>query len=157
MVEAVPARVVGGVAKAEVRPQVDDRRAVRREVRDEPGGRAVWQGEEDGVDRRQRGVHLVAGVGEVRMGRADRFGFAGASLEPRDLDVRVALEQADQLGADVARRPDDPDADPRGGAGAAVRRDSRLDAACAHGRTRPLAGGRAAAGWKTWRIAVMAL
>ena len=32
--------------------------------------------------------------------------------EPDDLDVRVAGEQPDQLGADVAGRADDPDPDP---------------------------------------------
>jgi hypothetical protein len=35
-----------------------------------------------------------------------------ASLEPDDLDVGVAPEEPDQLGADIARRPDDPDPDP---------------------------------------------
>ena len=101
------------------------------------------------------------------MRRADRLGVAVAALEPDDLDVRVAREEPDQLAADVAGRPDDADADPlvlglraaapsRCGAGAAVRRDSRLDAACAHGRTWPLTGGRADAGRETWRIAVMA-
>ncbi len=157
MLEAVPARVVGGVAQSEVRPEIDDGRASRGQLWDEFGCRAVRQGEEDRVDRRQGRVHLEAGPREVRMRRADRFGVAGAALEPDDLDVRVAREEADELCPDVARGPDDADPDPLvQGAGAAVRRNSRLDAACAHGRTWPLAGGRAGAGRKTWRIAVMA-
>ena len=54
VLEAVPARVVGRVAEPEVGPEVDDRGAVGHEVRDEAGGRAVGQGEEDGIDLRQR-------------------------------------------------------------------------------------------------------
>ncbi len=54
------------------------------------GGGAVRQGEEDRVDRRQGRVDLEAGPCEVRMRRTDRFGVAGAALEPDDLDVRVA-------------------------------------------------------------------
>ena len=43
---------------------------------------------------------------------ADRLVVAVAAGEADDLDVRVPGEQADELGADVAGRPDDPDADP---------------------------------------------
>ena len=48
---------------------------------------------------------------------ADRVVVAAARREPDDLDVRVASEEADQLGADVAGRADDPDADPELGPG----------------------------------------
>jgi hypothetical protein len=77
------------------------------------------------------------------MRRADRLGFASAALEPDDLDLGVAAQQADELGADVAGRTDDPDADPLAGARPAVRRDlcARLETR-AHWRARPLTGGR---------------
>ena len=50
VLEAIPARVVGRVAQAEVGTEVDDRRAVGDEVRDEAGRRAVGEREERGVD-----------------------------------------------------------------------------------------------------------
>ena len=82
------------------------------------------------------------------MRRTDRFGFAGAALEPDDLDVGVARQEPDELRADVAGGPDDADPDPlvrasraaapsRRGAGAAVRRDSSLDAAALTGARGP--------------------
>ncbi len=93
------------------------------------------------------------------MDPADRVVVAAAAGEPDELDVRVAREQPDQLGADVPGRPDDADPDAPGTAGRihappgageadrATRRDprERLEAR-AHGRdsvadaTRPLSG-----------------
>ena len=52
------------------------------------------------------------GRGEVRVDPADRVVVAAAADEPDELDVRVSRQQPDQLGADIAGRPDDPDPDP---------------------------------------------
>ena len=90
---------------------------------------------------------------------ADRVVLAVAAGEADDLDVRMAGQQPDQLGADVPGRTDDADADPSRpavGAHAAlrageeprrpVRRDRRgRPEPRAHGRTRPLTGG-----WLGW-------
>ena len=112
VLEAVPARVVGRVAQPEVGPEVDDRGAVGDEVRDEAGRRAVREGEERGVDLGQRVPDREVGRGEVRVVAADRIVVAVAAGEPDDVDVRMARQQPDQLGADVAGRADDADADP---------------------------------------------
>ena len=159
MLEAVPARVVGRVAEAEVGPEVDDRGAVGDERRHLGGGRAVGEGQEDGVGRRQAGVDEQLGRGEVRVEVADRLVVAVAPGEADDLDVRVAAQEADQLRADVAGRADDPDAQPtrtvvteaaaqraRQDPGRAVRRDrgGRLEPR-AHGRMKPFADG-----WLGW-------
>ena len=131
VVEAVPARIVGRVAEPEVGPQVDDGRAPGRDVRDDPGGRAVGQGEEDGVDvGRGGGVDRETGRRQVRVGRGDRLVVAAASRQADDLDVGMARQEPDQLRADVAGRADDPDADP-------LRRDQAGDPS----RSRDRAGG----------------
>ena len=90
VLEAVPARVVGGVAEAEVGPEVDDRGAGLDDPGDDGRGRAVGQGEEDGVDVRERGVDDQAGVGEVRVDAVERVAVAVAALEADDRHVRVA-------------------------------------------------------------------
>ena len=79
------------------------------------------------------------------------------ALQSHQLHVRVARQDADELGAHVAGRADDRDADAplaavggdaasgAGEASRAVRRDrSRCVDAHAHGRARPLTGGRLA-------------
>ena len=61
-------------------------------ARDDLGGRAVGQGEEDARRRRRAAgrVDREAGRGEMRVGLADRLVVAAAALEPDDLDGRVA-------------------------------------------------------------------
>ena len=49
MVEVVPGRVVGGIAEAEVRPEVDDRLAALEELVDPAGDGAVGEREEHGL------------------------------------------------------------------------------------------------------------
>ncbi len=64
--------------------------------------------------------------------RVDRVVVAAPAGQPDEVDIRVAGQQPDQLGADIPGRPDDPDADPARPAG-------RVDAALG---ARQLAGGR---------------
>jgi hypothetical protein len=81
----------------------------------------------------------------------DRFAVAITALEADDLGRGMAAQQPDQLGADVAGRADDADADPLAGARPAVRRYRSRFETRAHGRVRPLAVGRleevAGIGW----------
>ena len=112
VLEAVPARIVGGVAQPEVRPEVDDRGAGGEQVRDEPGRRAVGEGQERRVDVGQVGPHGQVGRGEVGVVVADRLVLAVAPGEPDDLHVRMPAQQPDQLAAAIAGRADDPDPDP---------------------------------------------
>ncbi len=126
VLEAVPARVVGGVAEAEIGPEVDDRGAVRDDPGDDAGGRAVGEGEEDRVDVGQRGIDDETRLGEVRVDAVERVAVAVAALEADDRHVRVAGQEADQLGADIAGRPDDADPDAPVGLGAAGRNHPAL-------------------------------
>ena len=112
MQEAIPARVVLGVAQPEVGPEIDDRGPGADEVADHPRRRPVGEGQEDRIDVGERAVDRVAGRGEMRVDATERVGVAIAALEPDERDVRVAHEEPDQLGADVPRRADDADADP---------------------------------------------
>ena len=115
-----------------------------------PWGRARNSASTSGRSRR---VDHVAGRREVGgCVAADRLVAAAARGQRDDVDERVAVEEPDQLGADVAGRADDPDADPQVRSGPAVRRDRRLRLqARAHGRARPFAEGRllsrAGIGW----------
>ena len=93
---------------------------------DDGRGRAVGEGEEDRVHVRERGVDDQAGVGEVRVDAVERVAVAVAALEADDGHVRVAGQEADQLGADVAGRPDDADPDAAVGVGAAGRDHAAL-------------------------------
>jgi hypothetical protein len=70
------------------------------------------------------------------VGPPDRLPVAVAALQSDDLDGRVAVEQANQLGADIPGRTDDPDPDPRPGGRRPidVRASGRLDP-CAPGRS----------------------
>ena len=113
MLEAVPAGIVGGVPEAEVGAEVDDRRAGGRELRDDLGGGTMGQREEDGVRVGDGRVDVEARAVEVDVGPADRLVAAAATHQPHDLDVRMARQQADELGADVAGGTDDGDPDPR--------------------------------------------
>ena len=151
VLEAVPARVVGRVAQAEVRALVDDRRARRRRG---PGrARRRRRGAAPGRRRRPAGssawtVRPV--VARCGMDPGDRVVVAAAPGEPDQLDVRVAGEQPDQLGADVAGRADDPDADPPRPAGrvdarAASGQDARAPVGGGLGR-----GGGGSAGSRSW-------
>jgi hypothetical protein len=75
---------------------------------------------------------------------ADRLCLAATRLEPDQLDGRVTSEEPDQLRPDVPSRAHDGDADPlTRKARPAVRRDrcGRLETR-AHGRARPISGGR---------------
>ena len=132
MREAVPARVVGRVAEPEIRPQVDDRGAVRREVGHDLRGGAVGQRKEDRVRVGDRRVHVEPGPVEVDMGPADRLAGAAAADQPFDLHVRVPREEPDELGADVARGAHDRDTDAR-----APGRRRTVGSAAARQRDRP--------------------
>ena len=112
MLEAVPARVVGRVAQAEVGALVDDRRAGGDEVGDEVRRGAVREGEEDRIRGRQLGMDVEVERRQVRVDAVDRVVVAATPDEPDQLDVRVPRQQPDQLTADIAGRPDDPDPDP---------------------------------------------
>ena len=158
VLEAVPARVVGGVAEAEVGPEVDDRGAAGDDRRNELRGRPVGERQEDGVGGGQVCVDDVRRRGEMGMDRPDGFVVAAAADETDDLDGGVAVEEPDELRTDVAGGADDgdPDATPGCGFGhgsrPAIRLGRRLEAP-AHRRVRPLSGGRhlRKSGW----IAVM--
>ncbi len=155
VLESVPARVVGGVTKPEVGPEVDDRRAAGDQVRYELRGGPVGKGQERRVDVGELRAHRQVGGGEVRVVGADRIVLAVTAGQPDDLDVRMARQQPDELAAGVPGRADDADPDPsrpaidRNAARRAgedprrpVRRDRRgRPESCAHGRTRPFAEG----------------
>ena len=112
VLEAVPGGVVGGVAEAEVRAEVDDRLALVEELVDPRRDRPVGEGEEHGLGVVGHLVeHLEPGRHEARVEALDRVAVALASHEAGDLDVRVAREEPDQLRAHVPRRADDRDPD----------------------------------------------
>ena len=155
MREAVPLRVVGRVAQPEVRAQVDDRGAVRGEVRHDLRGRPVGERQEDRVRLGNRRIDVEAGPVEMDVRPADRLARATASDQPLDPHVRVARQESDELRADVPGGADDRHAYPgtarRPGAieGATRERDGpaprhgRDDGpgGRAHGRAGPLTGG----------------
>ncbi len=116
MLEAVPARIVGRVAQAEVGPEVDHGRARSQQVRHEFGGGAVREGQERGVHVRQLGPHGQVRRGEVGMMVAERLVLAVAAGEPDDAHVGMTAQEPDQLAAAVPGRADDPDADATGAA-----------------------------------------
>ena len=162
MREPVPARVVGRIAEAEVRAQVDDGGAARGQVGHDLRRGPVREREEDGVRVRHGGVHVEPGAVKVNVGPADRLPVPAAPHQAGDLDVRMAREEADQLRADVAGRAHDRDADSgvrgarlaRGGHPTRHRngppaRHGRDDGpgGRAHGRTRPLTGGSPGSSW----------
>ena len=72
VLEAVPAGIVGSIAQPEVGPEVDDPRALRHKIRDQRGGGAVGEGQEDGVGLGQAGVEDEPGTRQVGVHRADR-------------------------------------------------------------------------------------
>ena len=103
MLEAVPARIVGGVAEAEVGTEVDDRRAAWRTSR----ARARRRRRGGGRGRPHR--HPATALSTASP-VADRWGWTCADRDVRpvapeqadDLDCGMAGEEPDQLGADVA-------------------------------------------------------
>ncbi len=111
MLEAVPARVVGGVAEAEVGALVDDRRARVDQVGDELRRCPVRQREEDRIRGRQLGMDVQVERREVGVDAVDRVPIATTPNEPDQLDIRMPRQQPDQLSADVAGSTDDPDPD----------------------------------------------
>ena len=154
MLEAVPDRVVGGVVQPEVGPHVDDADAALDQGRHLLRGRAVGEGEEDGLDvGGQRAPDGQARADEMGVERLDRLVVALPAHEADDADVRVAAQEPDELRADVAGRPDDGDPDRIGGRVAGgcarvrgrvrtrstVRLDRRRPERRAHGRAKPLA------------------
>ena len=116
MLEAVPARVVGRVAEAEVGAEVDDRGAGGDEVGGDLRPGAVGECQEDTAIR--RGGMLRRRIVEVSAWRrcgwtpVDGVVVAVPADQPDQFDVRVPGEQPDQLATDIPGRPDDPDADP---------------------------------------------
>ena len=110
---AVPL-LVGGCGEAEVGAEVDEVPDAVDQVGDEALRLAVREGQEDEVEAVEgRGVERVEG--QVRVGGGERrvqVGDRGAGLTVPgggdDLEVRVGGEQAEQLGAGVARPAHDP-------------------------------------------------
>ena len=102
-----------------------------------PWGRARNTASAGGQRRRARSRPVV---GEVRVDAAERVAVAVAALEPDDRDVRVPRQEPDQLGADVAGRADDPDAD-------AARAAGRVDAALGRG---PSGSSKRGSGRRSW-------
>ena len=156
VLEAVPARVVGRVAKPEVGPEVDDGGAAGRPGRARASRRRRGGG--PGTRRRRRGARSPrSGRSSARWAWWSPIGLvlAVAAGQPDDLHVRMARQQADELAAGVPGRADDADADParpavvryaacRAGEDPRrpVRRDRRgRPESRAHGRTRPFAEG----------------
>ena len=162
VVEVVPARIVGGVVEAEVRPEVDDRLPAIEELVDPARNDAVGERQEDRLGIVGDSIDDVQLAGrEVGMDAREGIALPVTPDEPDDPDVRVERKEADQLGADVARRTDDGNsygiagfqragaAGRRGSGGGrvlgsemTVRRGRRARRVGAHGRTGPLAGGR---------------
>ena len=110
----------------------------------------------------QRRIDGQAGPHEMAVRVLDWLLIAVPALQPHQLHIRVAQQDADELGTHVAGRANDRDADAplatvdrdaargTGQASRAVRRDrSRYVDAHAHRRARPLTGGRLVAriGW----------
>ena len=69
------------------------------------------QGQEDGVDVRQVGLDVEVRAGQLGMRDGHRLMVAVATLEARDAHVRVPLQEADELPADIAGGADDAHAD----------------------------------------------
>jgi len=107
---AVGCRVVGGIAQAEVRAEVDDSVRKRAVVRDAGLGQPVRHRQEQHVDRReclargeaqrrlpaQVGVNLVHEAAHVPLGR-----------DLRHLDAGMPQQQAQQFAARVTGRASD--------------------------------------------------
>ena len=153
MLEPVPARVVGRIAQPEVRSEVDHRGPVTCDLGNARRGGPVGQRQEHGVRLGHRQIDCQARPREMAMRVLDRLLIAIPALQPHQLNVRVARQDADELGTDVPGRADDRDADAplaavggdaacgTGETSRAVRRDrSRCVDAHAHGRARPLTG-----------------
>ena len=111
--EPVPALVGGRVPEAEVRAEVDDEGHDPGELRDDrlrPPGR---YGDEDDVatgERRRVGRRRdKAGVGpaEAREQLGDRRPGRGLRLGGNDIEIGMGRQQPQQLGTEIARRPDD--------------------------------------------------
>jgi len=112
----------------------------------------VGEGQEHGVRGRKVGVDEMQRRGQVGVDLADGLVIATAPDETYDGDGRVAIEEPDELGADVPGRAHDGDADGRDGTRPAILLGRRVETR-AHGRVRPLAVGRLVRG-PGW-IAVM--
>jgi hypothetical protein len=110
MLEAIPARIVRRVAKPEVGTQVDHRSTVGRDLRHLRRRGSVGEREEDSVGLGSLCVDLQARRREMGMRDLDRFVRTFPPDESDDLDVRVACQEANELGPDVAGRADDRDA-----------------------------------------------
>ena len=107
VLEAVPARVVGRVAEAEVGAQVDDRRAGRDAgSATSAAAGAVGEGQEDAQSAGGSSASTVSSV-VARCGwiAADRVVVAVAADQADELDVRVARQQPDQLAHRRSRSP----------------------------------------------------
>jgi len=118
---AVGGEVRRRVAQAEVGGEIEDLAAARQEIGRQARAFAMRQRREDhagpgGDDVGVGGLDLaIDDAGELREHGRDRLPSAGAGVQAHDLDERVLEEQADELGAGVARGADDGD----GGHGAA--------------------------------------
>ena len=112
MLKAIPPRVVARVAQAKVRPKVDDRRAGRSQIGDDPRGRAVGEGQEDRVGLGKLGAHRQPRRFEMWMVAVDRLVVSISAGQTHDLHIRVARQEPDQFTAGIPGRPDDPDPDP---------------------------------------------
>ena len=111
VLEAVPAWVVGQIAKSEVRTLVDDRRPSREEARGQIGGGAVGEGQEDGIHRRQLVMDRQCGRAQVGMDAGDRIVVALAALQANEVHIRVPRQEPDEFGTHIPGGADDPHAD----------------------------------------------
>ncbi len=104
MVERVELAVVGRIGQPEVGSKVDHQGAGLGQIGREGCGLAVRQREQDGVEVGRGGkprLDMVAGLREVREGFAERCAVPAPGRERHDPDVGVALQEANELGADV--------------------------------------------------------
>ena len=108
MVELVPARIVGRIVEAEVRPDVQQGGAAGYDSGSHLGCNTVWQGGEDGIGLGNRLVDDQSSGAEMRMRLGDGLPVAVAAVQPGQPYIRMAEQQPDQLSTGVARGPDDP-------------------------------------------------
>ena len=113
VLEAIPARVVGRVAQPEVGSEVDDGRARWRPGPGRAPAAVPWGRARKTASTAGRAASTTSPV-VARWGWMPPSGSASRSRpwRPTSVDVRVAGQEPDELGADVAGRADDPDADP---------------------------------------------
>ncbi len=115
MLEPVPDRVERRVAKPEVGAEVDDEAGAVGQSRDEILRLARGKGDEDGVEPveggrvERREPQVAVGGSQVRIELRNRRAGRAVTLRDRNLENRVAGQQAQQLGSEVSGCPGDAD------------------------------------------------